>query len=522
MKNKFLIFILLLVCCIPAIYSLFHMGFFSSDDGEWMVIRFSAFFQALRDGQFPVRFLTRLNFGYGYPVANFLYPGFMYLGVPIHVLGFGFVDTIKIILGVSMVGSAVFCYLWLSKLFGKWASFVGSMVYLYTPYHLYDLYKRGSVGEVLALAVLPFILWQIERKSYFWMSLGIGFLLLAHNTLALLFLGVVILYMSIALYVSKNKKSLTQRYVLSLLTGFGMSAFFWVPALHDLKYTVFYETQISNWSEYFAQHSLVGLSTYGILLSVITLFATGKIKIEKNRLGVIFILVGLLSVFLSLEQSTVIWQSMPVAFIQFPFRFLSLTIVAASFLAALVVSTLPKKQSFLLGGLLIALTVFSATPHLKPQEFFDKGEGFYSTNEGTTTVKNEYMPIWMKNVPTKRAEDKIIAINSTVSDVKTKTNSYEFKVHPAPPDVYNARTIINAAYFPGWVGYLTDSEQVNLVKPSEDGALELLLPILSKTESTAVRIAFTETWLRFLSDIVSLVSIIILVLFSLKLKQWKS
>jgi len=108
MNKKLIAFILLAIFCLPSILPLFHPGFFQSDDGEWMIIRFSAFFQALSDGQFPVRFLGRLNHEYGYPVANFLYPGFMYLGVPIHILGIGFVDTIKIIFGFSMIGSAIF------------------------------------------------------------------------------------------------------------------------------------------------------------------------------------------------------------------------------------------------------------------------------------------------------------------------------------------------------------------------------------------------------------------------------
>ncbi|MBP6882412.1 MAG: hypothetical protein KBC15_02540, partial [Candidatus Levybacteria bacterium] len=54
-----------------------------SDDGGWMVIRLAAFYDALRDGQIPVRWVNTLNFGYGYPVTHFLYPAFLYIGAPI-------------------------------------------------------------------------------------------------------------------------------------------------------------------------------------------------------------------------------------------------------------------------------------------------------------------------------------------------------------------------------------------------------------------------------------------------------
>lgn len=69
---------------------LMRSGFFITDDGEWMIIRLSAFYQSLADGQFPVRFLGRLNNSYGYPVSNFLYPGFLYLGSLLHILGASF------------------------------------------------------------------------------------------------------------------------------------------------------------------------------------------------------------------------------------------------------------------------------------------------------------------------------------------------------------------------------------------------------------------------------------------------
>src|SRR5215469_8909848 len=177
-KNEFLIILLLIVFTLPSVLPLLHHGFFQTDDGEWMIIRLSAFYQTLHDGQFPVRFLQRLNFGYGYPVAEFLYPGSFYFATLLHVIRFGFVNSIKIIYGVSLIGSAVFTYYWLSRLFSKAASFVGALFALYVPYHLYDVYTRGSV-EVFALLWVPFVLWQMERKSIFWVSIGIGLLLIS-------------------------------------------------------------------------------------------------------------------------------------------------------------------------------------------------------------------------------------------------------------------------------------------------------------------------------------------------------
>src|SRR3990167_4271825 len=133
-KNSKLIFLILLIFSIPSVIGLLHSGFPLTDDGNWMVIRLSSFYENLRDGQFPVRFLSRLNHGYGYPVADFLYPGFMYIGSLIHILGFSFANSIKIILGVSLISSALFSFLWLRKIFDDFSAFVGALVYLYFHY----------------------------------------------------------------------------------------------------------------------------------------------------------------------------------------------------------------------------------------------------------------------------------------------------------------------------------------------------------------------------------------------------
>src|SRR6266568_2717132 len=195
--NRFQMFVigLLALCCVPALWGLFHSGFFVSDDGNWMVIRLSAFYEMMRAGQLPVLFLLRLNHGYGYPVADFLYPLFLYLGAVIHVLGFSFVNTVKIILGLSVVGSGIFTYLWLRKIFSWKSAFVASLIYVYFPYHLLDIYQRGSVGEVLALCIVPFIFWQIERRAMVWAGVGLGLLIMSHNSLAFIFLPVIFLYM---------------------------------------------------------------------------------------------------------------------------------------------------------------------------------------------------------------------------------------------------------------------------------------------------------------------------------------
>lgn len=502
-KKSVFTFTLIILFCVPSVLSLFQPGFFQSDDGEWMVIRFSAFHQELRDGQFPVRYLSRLNFGYGYPVANFLYPGFMYLSLPIHLLGFGFVDSIKAILMASMIGSAIFCYLWLSKFFDKLSSFVGALFYLYTPYHLFDLYKRGSVGEVLSLAVLPFLLWQIERRSFFWTSLGVAFLTLSHNTLALLFLGLIFVYISLDIYISKNKKDLLQKYLTILIFGFSVSSFFWIPAFFELPYTVFSQTQVSSWNTYFASIGLIGISTIFVLILTAFFFVASKIQIRNHRLTVLLFVVSLISVFFASSPSAPLWNILPVSFIQFPFRFLSLTIVAISFLSACIVSVSPNKLKIPIIVLSLIILMLSAKQFLTPSEFFDKGDIYYATNEATTTVKNEYMPKWVKNNPKEHYKNKVEIANGKISDLKVRSNNINF----VSSSTRDTEITINTIFFPGWKVFV-DGNNSSINYNNKSGVIKFNL----SSGTHKVTTNFSETPVRFVSNIVSLASFLVLLI----------
>lgn len=511
LKSNTVILFLLLILSVPAIYSLLHSGFFATDDGEWMVIRFSAFYQALRDGQFPVRFLERLNNGFGYPVANFLYPGFMYLGIPIHILGFDFVNTIKIIFGMSLIGSGAFTYLWLSKIFNKYSAFIGSLFYLYTPYHLFDSYKRGSIGEVLALAVIPFILWQIERKSLFWISIGIAFLILSHNTLALLFLPLITVYVIIVRADDSESRTrkFTYRNFLSLIFGLGLSSFFWLPAIFELQYTRFSQTQVSDFKNYFADINLIGISSLLILVLSIFFFykARSWLRSDLNsRLFLFFSIITILSIFFSSQLSSSLWNFLPSSFIQFPFRLLSYLILSVSFLSAYIIYHLKGNTRYLFSIIIISILAFSALSYIKPSEFFNKEEGFYATNEGTTTVQDEYMPKWVKEKPTEHFKEKVEIISGKGSIGNLIHNSKKISFNTQLS--VDSKVRINTIYYPGWKAYV-DGVQPSIQYDNPHGVMELSVP----KGNHNINLSFSETLLRLFADILSILFLFLLVVF---------
>jgi len=464
-----------------------------------MIIRSSAFHQTFRDGQFPVRFLGRLNHEYGYPVSTFLYPGFLYLAEPLRLLKFDEIESIKIILGASMLLSGVFFYLWLRKFFDKFAAFVGAIVYVYAPYHLYDLIKRGSVGELLALVLAPFVLWQIERKNLVWSSLGIGLLLLSHNTLGILFGGFIFCYLLLDISIAKKKDF---KRFLPLLFGFGLSAFFWIPALYELQFTIFSQTAIANWQDYFAPMSLLGYATFVVLLLTGILIVTKKIGIKKHRLTLLILLFCLGSLFLATPLSFSLWKVLPVGFVQFPFRFLSITILCIGFLAACNVSLFHSKQKIAVGMLIVGSLIFSSYPFLvtKPQFQPYKDAGYYFANEATTTVQDEYLPVWVKEKSFGRAENKVEIVKGRgkIESLISQSNSSSFIVKADT----ETQVRINTIYWPGWQ-ITVDGKLSKISYNNPKGLMELAVP----KGKHYVEISFEETPLRLFSDGISLFSL---------------
>lgn len=109
----------------------------------------------------------------------------------------------------------------------------------------------------------------------------------------------------------------------------------------------------------------------------------------------------LISLFFALPISGIFWQILPLPkLVQFPWRFLSLT----TFALAVFLGRLPKKIAIIA----TILVIFSAIPFLKVERTFHP-EDYYTTNDATTTVQDEYMPKWVKTNPQNRpAESKTV------------------------------------------------------------------------------------------------------------------
>ena len=490
MKNKrrfpwtWMLVLLLVAACV--LWPLIPKGFYVTDDGEWMVIRLSAFYQSLAEGQFPVRLLGRLNNSYGYPVANFLYPGFLYIGSVLHVVGLTFVDSVKVILAGSVLGTGIFLFLFLLHWFEVIPSVIGVITFLGSPYLLYDLYRRGSVGEVLAFFPAAIMLYSIAASKYWLLSLATAFLIISHNSLALL------LGCAIGIYALSQENKL--KVFWSAMYGVGLSAFFWIPALFERTFVKFDATTISDPAQYFiGSHNSLLLGIPVILALIVSVWAYANQKREVS----IFSGIVMIGYFFSLPISQGFWQIEVFAkIIQFPYRFLSIPVLFGPWIVSYVCSRFSGIKRTISISLFVLVWVYTVYLGTTSIVFVDRPDGYYTTNEGTTTVHDEYLPKWVTHVPLYRAPNvfDFISGDATMTVNSVSTQLLDVSVIAKQKSLLR----INKLYYPGW-GVTIDGVLTPINYQSGDGMMRVDVP-----EGThRIIVNFRETIFRFIADAIS-------------------
>lgn len=488
----------ILLACVVVLWPLGRSGFYFSDDGEWMVIRLSAFYQSLADGQFPVRFLGRLNNSNGYPVANFLYPGFLYLGSIVHFFGFSFVASIKLILVGAVAGSAIWIFVTLRRVFSSFAAVLGVFAFVGSPYLLYDLYTRGSVGEILAFLPASIGIYSIVENKRWLFPIAVFGLIVSHNTLAVLFSFILLVF----IFTQKRK-----HFLWSFMIGIGMAAFFWIPAIAEKQYVRFDIVMVSNPMEYvLGIDSLWMMGVAGMVAGVIVFL--GKVT-KLGRLTRMALALYIISILLTLPISGFIWSVRPVAsLVQFPYRMLAVGTLLSPWIVAAAAERLVR-QKVLTGAILLFILAMPVWYQTQKVSTVVRDEGYYTTNEATTTVKDEFMPRWVRDIPKSRSSERLIIASGggTVVYEYLNTQRIVAQIESFEESVLRLNTI----YYPGW-GIMIDNKPTKINYQNPNGYMEVSI---SKGKHRFVA-EFRETIPRFLADLISLGSLIAWVAFLLK------
>lgn len=408
--------------------------------------------KCFQDYQIPCRWIPDMGYQYGYPQFNFYPPAPYYMGQIFRLVGFQYIDVTKIMFGLGFVVGGLGMYLFMKTWLGKWPAVVAAVLYTYAPYKAANVYVRGAMSEYWAMSFYPFIFWSIyqfiqtkQKKYGFFLTLSVGGLIMTHNLMPLIFLPVAAFWGLMWLVLEKRIK------LIGWLTGFGvlgimLAGFFIFPVIAERQY-VHLETIIGGYFDYrmhFADLNQLFISNYwgygssvwgpwdGMSLStgqlhflmalVAVFFAVIQfrkhVKLSIVTLGLFGLTMGVL--FMVHQQSSFVWAQLPfLAYLQFPWRFLSDSVFLLSLLAGVAVfyiqdiklKLFKKLHSEYILGVIIIIGVFALyLPFFQGHDWvrISDSEKFSgkSWDKQLTISIFDYLPIYAKLPPIQKAPDK--------------------------------------------------------------------------------------------------------------------
>ncbi len=529
-KKSNLIFILffIILAFIP-VWSLFAPGLPQTHDGVDHVARIMAFYQNLSEGILIPRWASILNWGYGHPILQFLYPLPSYIASLFVLFGFSFMDSAKIVYILGEILSFCFMYLWLKQFMARSSSLLGAVLYAYAPYRFIDLFVRGDIGENLAFAFIPLSLYFIHKlsvkKDYLSLSLGsfsIAFLILSHNAISLITIPLIFLYGLFLWWKLKFDKSFLIKFLVQFGLGFTFSMFFWLPALIEGKYTLrnivtqgVYKTNFINLGNLiYGPWSFGGSGVFSIQIGIVHLialiaspFIAFKLYLKKDKS--LYLVLGLLvftllSIFIMSSVSDFIWSRVILLQnFQFPWRFLGLIVFTTSVLGALISEQIKQKHKTFVILVLIILVVVLNIRYTIPQGYFYTLDKFENGLYKSTTDTGESSPIWsvrfMEHFPKSPIE--VIEGKGSVKEIihKTTYRKYEFKSDQS------ARILVNILYFPNWIIYVDGKKQI---MQFQDPNYRGLMTFIVTGRPHTIEAIYENTKLRTMSDLISFTSVV--------------
>lgn len=531
---------LLLILTIPSIWALFVPGYFGASDDIHIAWLFEMD-KIVRLGQIPPRYAPDLNYGFGYPLFNFVYPLPFYLGEVLHVLGLNFVDSIKGVFLLSTIFSTVFMHQFLKTFLKKEWAFFGSIMYLYAPYRATEIYIRGAIGEIVSFMFLPLVALSVvkitdpdQKKSVKWMALGglsVAGLVLTHNIATYMFLPFIGV-LGLLRWFILSKKNLNSLFSFLGMFGLGLliSLYFWLPALLDnslmksdtgFDFRDHFPTLKQLVTPYFGYGASVpgpfdGISFFlgyaGVLVPILAL-ALGVWKWKSFRKDKKILIAWsfvsyLVVIFIMNFRSTYLWFHIPLLpYFQFPWRFLIMTCFLTPVFLVTFESLKIKPLFIYLAAIILVSLSFN---YYKPHDFLGRTDQYFinryipypEASEAYRQVGAVYFPLPKQNekIPDNNYPT-VFPENPAITDIRpVNAMSSLIHVNASQPLTIN----YNKFLMPGWEAR-ANGQKLELSPGSPFGQIQMILP---KGEYD-LEVYFKETPLKLLLDLISLLALLI-------------
>lgn len=502
--------------------------------------------RGLLDGDFPVQWSKNFGFGFGMPLFLFYGPLPFYFGAGIYILSGSMVWSVLTLFILTNLFTIGGTYALGKTLVGKVGGLILTTLYVLAPYRAVNLFVRGALNELWAMAFLPWLilgwLWLIKKNKLGGLMIAISTtaIILSHNLSAIYYLPFALL-ISLALffwlteaaknYYQKLFRVITQG-LLSTGLGIGLSAFYALPAMMEKSFTILDRQVLTGYFD-FHNHFLYlrqflidnwayggsawgpddGISFFlgfgllvGLLVGFVLMVSRKLLLKKKNKLmaiSILFLLVTSL-ILLTTEKTLWIWEHVKILkYLQFPWRLLSLITFGLALIVTLVTSwSFRRKSTVVL--VVILVTLVTSYRYFSPAEYYQDSIGPFHYDEkqiqtGMSGILPDYLPNTF-NITVAPFTSILNATDLVNAEVLKDGNSEKL----LSLDVKQETTLeLSLANFPGWKAYLDGKETVT--KTSEDGLVNIQLP----SGKHLLSLDFESTGIRRIGYVISSVSLVL-------------
>ena len=235
------------------LFSFFDTKIIVSHDLTFHLNRFVGLANAFEEGQILPKIYPYANNGFGYATPLFYCDLFLYPFAILYHFGLSAVWCYKTcVLFYTILGN-IFVYLIFKKeTDNRKLSLFTSFLYLTCNYHLMNIFVRGALGEILAMAFVPLVLYAIYRvlikHEDCFIFLGISFSLLVQSHLISSLLYGIFFFCMIIVFLIMNRKdfSLIKKTIITILKGtiiaLLLCAWYLLPMFEQMQSQVFWLT----------------------------------------------------------------------------------------------------------------------------------------------------------------------------------------------------------------------------------------------------------------------------------------
>jgi hypothetical protein len=533
--------------------TLLQPGFYDSHDGLLNVHRLFELEKCLADGQIPCRWAPDMGGGYGYPLFVFYPPLSTWIAEGFRALGVSFLGAVKGAMLLALVVAGVSMFALARRFFGLAGGLLSAGVYTFAPYLAIDVFVRGALAEVWGMALLPLIFLTSQRAMAapgrgLAAGLGCAFawaaLLMTHGITAL---------MAAPFQLAWTLLWAARAHAL----GLALAAWFVLPALLELQY-VHSETLTSlyPWARFEnnflspgelllggaswghgpfgtpdGMKLFVGPLQLGLGLLAIAGMAvraargaggTGNAtaeaeadagaNTEEDSARAAGLLLGgsaLVAAFLTLPLSRPVWEiAAPLAFLQFPWRFLAIASLGFAFAAgwlAFALRARPKASWALTAAACIAALVLGLR-WFQPAAMYDVRPEALANELAVARARHGLYDFLPKSVDLERFRASqppppalpAEGASPGVRVVSIERTSDRVEVDAVMEGSEPGLLRVNVFAFPGWTLEI-DGEPTELAESDDPyGRLHVELPpgarhVVARFENTPIRTA--SAWL---------------------------